>query len=83
LVVDLYISGCGLMMQRGGDIPEKVVSPETSLKAKTTSLASLSTVQLVEEADVSPKSSLTISLPFNLSFSRPSLFSEGGHELTI
>jgi hypothetical protein len=35
-----------------------VISPEASLNAKTTSLASLSTVQLVDDADVSPKSSL-------------------------
>jgi hypothetical protein len=62
LVVDLYISTCGLPRQRTRDIPEKVVSPEASLKAKTTSFTSLSTVQLVEDADVSPKSSLLVSL---------------------
>jgi hypothetical protein len=58
LVVDLYISACGLPRQSTRDIPEKVVSPEASLNAKMTSFTSLSTVQLVEEADVSPKSSL-------------------------
>jgi hypothetical protein len=60
--VDLYISICGLPRQRTRDIPEKVVSPEASFNAKMTSFTSLSTVQLVEEAKVSPKSSLLVSL---------------------